>query len=167
MDVVGKDGALTFRHDENMIRRKLVGLMAGSIWLLWGCSSDLTGAGSDRLSVHMDQASYSLASDSIASIALQNASGAAIYLPMGEYVLYERRVGGKWVDARPWFVVDGVGPSIGIPPGATRIDQFELWFYLRDQPGTYRIQYLAYEDDRLRRALPLRQRVSAPFTVTR
>ena len=144
-----------------LVRTGLLGMM-----LLGACSPDPTGAGERRLEISMDKRAYSLASDSVASITLHNSSGAEIYLPMGEYVLYERRVDGKWAEARSWFIVDGIGRAIKVSPGATQSSHLPLRFYLRGKPGTYRIQYLAYEDNRLRHMLPLEQRVSVPFTVS-
>lgn len=139
---------------------------AGLVGLLRACSADPVGTGERRLAVSTDRPAYSLSSDSVAAITLHNASEGAIYLPMGGYVLYERRVNGAWVDARTRFTVDGVGTSIRIAPGATQVDQLPLWFYLRGTPGTYRVRYLAYEDDRLRRLVPSEERVSAPFPVS-
>jgi hypothetical protein len=149
-----------------MTRWILVTFVVGAIGLLAGCSGDPTGSAEYRISISTDKLEYSLASDSIAVITLRNAAGAAVHLPMGMYVFYEQRENGTWSAATAWFIADGVGPSFSLAPGTTMEDRLPLRFYLGSRPGTYRIQYRVFEDNRLRRELPLTHRVSQPFTVS-
>lgn len=144
------------------------GLAAALVVAVGGCGNDpaapVIPAVFD-LVIETDRPQYSVADDSIAYISLTNRSNRAVHLPMDSYVVYERLRDGQWTDAYAWFVVDGIGISFPVLPGATVKNQLELWFYLRDRPGTYRLRYLVYEDPQLRVRLPLEERVSAPFIV--
>jgi hypothetical protein len=131
------------------------------------CGNGALSAPDVRLIVQTDKSAYSLASDRVAQITLTNHSGGPVYLPMGSYVGYERLVGTRWEGPFQWFAVDGIGRSILVPTGDVRTDELEMWFYLAGQPGTYRIQYWIYGDARLDWLLPLEERVSIPFVVTR
>lgn len=136
-------------------------LMAG------GCDGESAGPRLDHgLTIKTNKAVYSLATDRIARVTLSNRSDDPVYLPMGSYVAYERLVAGQWVDAFEWFTVDGIGRSLPLAAGSTRIDQLELWAYLADSPGTYRFRYWLYADPTLEVLLPLLERVSSRFIVT-
>jgi hypothetical protein len=64
-------------------------------------------------------------------------------------------------------VVDGIGRSFSLDPGAAVTDELQLRFYLPDQPGTYRFRYLAYADPAVRSPLPIEELISAPVVVGR
>jgi hypothetical protein len=147
--------------------RKPSGLVFCSVLVVCACGDGALSAPDVRLSVQTDKSAYSLARDRVAEITLTNHSREPVYLPMGSYVGYERLVGNRWEGPFEWFSVDGIGRSILVSSGDVRNDQLEMWFYLADQPGTYRIQYWIYGDAKLGWLLPLEERVSEPFVVTR
>lgn len=143
------------------INSLLVSLMAT------GCG-DAAGPGRGfDLAVATDKSEYSLRGDSLARVSLANRSDRSVYLPMGIYVVYERLRDGEWQDAVAWFIVDGIGPSFRLEPGATSADEFQVPLYLADQPGTYRFRYFVYVDPKLRFPLPTDERVSQPIEVLR
>jgi len=132
-----------------------------------GCGAPAGPPGSFDLIVATDKPEYSLATDSVARVTLTNRSDRVVYLPMASYLVYERLRDGDWRDAFAWFVVDGVGRSFPLDPGAAVTDELQLRFYLPDQPGTYRFQYFAYGDPAVRLLLPIEERVSQPVVVGR
>ena len=150
------------------------------MWRLLSCSAlavGLAGLASCRsdvaappptfnLAVATDKPQYSLATDSIALVSLANRSDRAVYLPMDVYVVCERLRDGNWADSFAWFSVDGVTPFFWLSSGAAVTDKLRLWFYLPNQPGTYRVRYFVYDDPELQTLAPLEERVSAPFTLT-
>ena len=150
------------------------------MWRLLSCSAlavGLAGLASCRsdvaappptfnLAVATDKPQYSLATDSIALVSLANRSDRAVYLPMDVYVVCERLRDGNWADSFAWFSVDGVTPFFWLSPGTALTDKLQLWFYLPNQPGTYRVRYFVYDDPELQTLAPLEERVSAPFTLT-
>jgi hypothetical protein len=149
------------------MRRRLLSCLFVGAAFGGGCAGDSAGPTPERgLTIETDKPVYSLAADSTARVTLTNRSGARIYMPMGSYLGYERLVGAEWGEPFAWFTIDGIGRSVSMPAGAVRTDQLEIWYYLADQPGTYRFSYWLYADDALRLPLPLEERVSLPFTVT-
>ncbi len=84
---------------------------------------------------------------------------------MGSYAYYQRFEDGKWGADNYWFVVDGVRLYILLVEGDRLEDSLPLYFYLRNAPGRYRIVYRVYRDKDLKKLLPLKDRVSAPFDV--
>jgi hypothetical protein len=155
-------------HDlKSMTRFLLLCAIACVIAVGSACDDGATGTSpTDRVSIETDKTVYSLASDSFAIVTLTNRVDRTLYLPMGEYLAYERLVDGEWRDGYAWFTVDGIGRSFSIEPMASQDDQLELWAYLAGQPGTYRFQYFVYISRYLGGLLPLEERVSAPFVVT-
>jgi hypothetical protein len=119
------------------------------------------------LAIETDKPVYSLGADRVARVTLINRSDRPVFLPMGSYLECERLVGGEWRDAFQWFAVDGSDLSLPLAGGAARTDQLDLWAYLADRPGTYRFQYRLYQDHHLRALVPLDERVSRPFTISR
>jgi hypothetical protein len=141
----------------------LIAMLAG----VAACSDTSTApASSFDLVVATDKASYTLPADSVAQITISNQSDRDVYLPMDVYVVCERLSDGEWRDAFPWFSVDGIGRSFAVAPGDTVSNELQLWFYLPDQPGTYRVRYLVYADPDVQSLLPVEERVSPPFVVT-
>ena len=128
--------------------------------------SPVADASDFDLSIETDRPQYALSADSVAYVTVTNASSASVHFPMASYVVYERFAEGAWRDPFAWFIVDGIGPSFPLPPGAAHTDQLQLWFYLPGRPGTYRFRYFVYADPEVRSLLPLEERVSAHFTVT-
>jgi len=147
---------------QSWIRALAVGLAAS------GCGDDPAGPlGPFDLIVATDKAEYSLTTDSVARVTLTNRSDRVVYLPMASYLVYERLRDGEWRDPFAWFVVDGIGRSFSLDPGAAVTDELQLQFYLPDQPGIYRFRYLAYADPVVRSLLPIEERVSQPVVVDR
>jgi hypothetical protein len=133
-----------------------------------GCGNDLAGQlGPFDLIVATDKSEYSLTADSVARVTLSNRSDRLVYLPMASYLECERLRDGEWRDAFAWFVVDGIGRSFSLAPGAAVTDELQLRFYLPHQPGTYRFRYLVYADPAVRSLLPIEERVSEPVVVER
>jgi hypothetical protein len=119
-----------------------------------------------EIAVETDKPQYSLATDSVARVKLTNRGDGAVFLPMDSYVVYERFRDGAWRDAFTWFVVDGVGRSFPLSPGASLTDDLQLRFYLPNRPGTYRFRYFVYADPEVTSLLPVKERVSPPFTLS-
>jgi hypothetical protein len=119
------------------------------------------------LAVETDKPGYSLGADRVARVTLINRSERPVYLPMGSYLECERLVEGEWRDAFQWFAVDGIGRSLPLVGGAARTDELDIRDYLDNRPGTYRFQYRLYADHNLRAPVPLEERVSQPFTISR
>lgn len=115
------------------------------------------------LSVTVAQPFYSLSSDQGAEVTLTNNSRDAVHVLMGEYVYFERLSNGKWVDAQPWFVIDGLGRSFPLNPGG-RIVEYLPFAYLRE-PGTYRFRFRIGVDPDLKRFVPASQAASPAFEV--
>jgi hypothetical protein len=130
------------------------------------CSDNSAAPPSFDLVVTTDTATYALPADSIAQVTITNQSDRDVYLPMDVYVVCERLSDGEWRDAFAWFSVDGIGRSFPLSPGQDISDQLRLWFYLPDQPGTYRVRYLVYADPDVESLLPVEERVSPPFVLT-
>jgi hypothetical protein len=159
------DGRASEAHLHGM--RHLLSSLAITAAMTAGCG-DSAGPELDLiLAVETDKPGYSLGADRVARVTLINRSARPIYLPMGSYLAYERLVDGEWRDTFEWFAIDGIGRSLPLDGGTARTDQLELWAYLADRPGTYRFHYRLYADPELTALIPLEERVSAPFTVTR
>src|SRR5688500_16920862 len=78
-----------------------------------------------HLSIETNRPQYTLSADSFAYVTVTNASTAPVYFPMASYVVYERLVDGEWDDPFAWFIVDGIGPSFPLAPGAVHTDRSE------------------------------------------
>lgn len=134
---------------------------------LAGCGDSSTGPQARfDLAIGTDKPQYALATDSIATVTLENLSDRDVYLPMDSYVVYERLADGEWQDAFAWFIVDGIGRSFAVAPGEKKSDELQLWFYLPGQPGTYRFRYFVYADSAVQSLLPLEERVSGSIVIT-
>ena len=142
-------------------------ILAVSLAGLASCRGDAAGPlPAFNLAVETDKPQYSLATDTIALVSLTNRSDRDVYLPMDVYVVCERLRDGSWTDSFPWFSVDGVTRSFPLRPGSTLTDKLQLWFYLPNRPGTYRVRYFVYADADVQTLVPLEERVSAAFILT-
>lgn len=144
-------------------------LLLAAIAGVAGCSDNSAAPPSSSfdLVVGTDKGTYSLPTDSIALVTVSNQSDRDVYLPMDVYVVCERLSDGEWQDAFAWFSVDGTGRSFPLSPGEVITDELRLWFYLPDQPGTYRVRYFVYSDPDVQSVIPVEERVSPPFVLTR
>lgn len=115
------------------------------------------------LEVAVAKTAYSFASDSAVRVTLRNTSSRPIHLLMGTYVVCERLVGESWEYEAEWFIIDGIGPSFPLAPGATLANEMPLAYL--SGPGTFRFVFRAYADARLRTILHFDDRVSPTFTV--
>ena len=131
-----------------------------------GCASEPTApavAAPLGLEVAVAKTAYSFASDTAVRVTFENTSAQPVYLLMGTYVVCERLVGESWQYESEWFVVDGIGPSFPLAPGASIADEMRL-AYLTG-PGTFRFLYRVWADPALRTVLHIDDRVSPTFTV--
>jgi hypothetical protein len=127
------------------------------------CDRSPTDSESIDLAITLDQPTYSLSSDQAAEVTLTNNSSTAVHIPIGESVYFERLSNGKWVDAQPWFVVDGLARSWALNPGGRIVERLPF-AYLRG-PGTYRFYFRVGMDPDLKRFVPMSLTVSPEFEV--
>jgi len=134
---------------------------------LTGCgSTGPSGVPAPDLLVTTDKSTYSLAVDVEANVTLINQGPLQIYAPMGEYVYVEQWSDNGWINRRPWFVVDGYGPSFPVAPGDSLTSPAMSFGYVNRMAGTYRFVFQVALDRFGRQPVPESERVSEPFIVT-
>jgi hypothetical protein len=133
---------------------------------LTGCDSTSPSAlTAPDLVVKTDKSLYSLSQDVEAQVTLVNRGPLQIYAPMNEYVFVEQWSDNGWINRRPWFALDGFGPTFPVAPGDTLRSPAMSFGYIGGMAGVYRFVFHVTLDRLGRQMVPEEQRVSEPFEV--
>ena len=146
--------------------RALLAVATGLVGLAAGCGTEPSDLGAPALLVKTDKLVYDLSVDVEAHVTLINHGSVRIYAPMNEYVHVEQWSDNGWINRRPWFVVDGIGPSFPVAPGDSLTSPPMSFDYVNRRAGTYRFVFEVALDRLGRHLVSEEQRVSEAFKVT-
>lgn len=121
--------------------------------------------------IQTDRDRYSMSGNKGIVIQAANTSGRILYQYTPPDAVLEKREDGSWREIGPWYATVAVVPRSepvlpgesftipGIPAGEFK--------YFDIQPGIYRVKTHIYRSSKMKVKLPLEQRVSNPFELTK